>query len=132
MERRALTVCIAALNAMVATTAARYADDAEALRACRWAWVMPTLLLRRPRPAPGASGARQEWTAPDAARTAEADFSLTQTLRQRLQLAEMGKWKRLLDDYIEDREVARRAAMKSESAPMKDDDDDVFDRVTQR
>eukprot|EP00972_Heterocapsa_arctica_P001763 252014-Heterocapsa_arctica.AAC.1 len=29
MERRALTVCIAALNAMVATTAARYADDAE-------------------------------------------------------------------------------------------------------
>eukprot|EP00972_Heterocapsa_arctica_P081064 11944941-Heterocapsa_arctica.AAC.1 len=111
MERRALTVCITALNAMIATTTARYADDDEVLRASRWAWVMPTLLLRRPRPAPGANGARQEWTTPDAARTAEADFSLTQTLRQRLQLAEMGRWRRLLDDYIEDREVARRVAM---------------------
>eukprot|EP00972_Heterocapsa_arctica_P044852 6617925-Heterocapsa_arctica.AAC.1 len=89
---------------------------------------MPALLLRRPRPTPGASGARQEWTAPDAARTADADFSLTQTLGQRLQLAEMGRWRRLLDDYIEDREAARRVAMKCERAAPKDDDDDVFDR----
>eukprot|EP00972_Heterocapsa_arctica_P039942 5883502-Heterocapsa_arctica.AAC.1 len=44
----------------------------------------------------------------------------------------MGKWRRLLDDYLEDREAARRVAMKCESAPPKDDDDDVFDRVTQR
>eukprot|EP00972_Heterocapsa_arctica_P013221 1943220-Heterocapsa_arctica.AAC.1 len=63
---------------MVATTAARYADDTDVLRASRWAWLMPALLLRRPRPTPGASGARQEWTAPDAARTVDADFSLTQ------------------------------------------------------
>ena len=132
MERRALTVCIAALNAMVAATATRYPDADETLRASRWAWVMPTLLLRRPRPALCASGGRQEWAAPDEARATEADVSLTQTLRHRLQLAEMGMWRRLLDEYIEDREVARCAAVRAESAPPKDDDADVFDRVTQR
>ena len=130
-EKRALEQCLAALAALGAVYSARVVSEVDAERASMWAWLMPTLLLRRPRgpgttalpgehgcEGPNAAPARRQVKATDA-----SDLSLTRLLRARVQQAELGRWHALLVEYCAELDEEEASVAPLRARPDADSDD---------
>ena len=92
------------------------ASGQHANHCARWAWIMPSLLLRAP--------VREGRTKTPA--ECAGDFSLTAVVRRRIQMAEQQQWDMLLKEFMEEKEQFKKAqwlATRSEAAKTFPDDD---------
>ena len=126
VEKRALEQCLLALVRMNEEYRQRTIDKTRAVRASWWAWIMLSLLLRRPSARPGSEQDRRADANP------VSDLSLTKLLKRRVQFAETGQWDVLLSEYLCDRsehEQREKSHIEADSAQPCDDDDRIFERV---
>jgi len=133
LMRRAMEWCAVSLHDMVTAHRGRDRAGERARRdSSRWAWVMPALLLRRPPHMSAEEGARASTPELDAA--AVYDLTLSAVLRRRLGLADAGKWRQLLEEYVAEVDAGagrQHGVVRSAAVAPRADADRRYERCVQ-